>query len=126
VLADGDDMNDPVVDAARGVLDGHIVLSRAEAQGGIYPAIDLAASISRVMTDIASPEHRAAATRFRRAHRLVADNRDLVLMGAYSVGADPELDAAMAASAAMNAFRCQTADERVGFGASVAMLQAAL
>jgi len=122
VLADGDDMNDPVVDAARGVLDGHIVLSRAVAQGGIYPAIDLAASISRVMTDIVTPEHAAAALRFRRAHRLVEDNRDLVLMGAYVPGADPELDGAMAARAVMDAFRTQAADARVEFAASVAML----
>ncbi len=122
VLADGDDMNDPVVDAARGVLDGHIVLSRAEAQSGIYPAIDLAASISRVMNDIASLAHRAAATRFRRAHRLVEDNRDLVLMGAYSPGADRELDAAMAARGSMDAFRCQAADEQVDFATSVALL----
>ncbi len=126
VLADGDDMNDPVVDAARGVLDGHIVLSRAVAQSGIYPAIDVASSISRVMADIASAGHRAAAARFRRALRLVEDNRDLVLMGAYSPGANLELDAAMARREAMDAFRAQTPDERVDLTASLALLETAL
>ena len=122
VLADGDDMNDPVVDAARGVLDGHVVLSRAEAQRGIYPAIDISASISRVMTDIVSPDHARAAVAFRRAHRLVEDNRDLVLMGAYAPGADAELDTALAAQAAMDAFRTQAAGERCGFVDAVAAL----
>ena len=123
VLADGDDMNDPVVDAARGVLDGHIVLSRAEAQRGIYPAIDIAASISRVMGDITKSAHRVAASRFRRAHLLVEENRDLVLMGAYSPGADPELDRAMNARAAMDAFRAQGASERADFADSIAALE---
>ena len=126
VLADGDDMNDPVVDAARGVLDGHIVLSRAEVQRGIYPAIDVAASLSRVMNDIVSPGHRAAASAFRRAHRLVDENRDLVLMGAYAPGTDPELDRAMAARAAMDSFRCQGIAESCDLAASVAGLEAVL
>jgi len=119
VLADGDDMNDPVVDAARGVLDGHIVLSRAEAQRGIYPAIDVSASISRVMGDIVDGPHAAAAIAFRRAHRLVEDNRDLVLMGAYVPGADLALDAALAARDAMDAYRSQPPGECCRFGDAV-------
>lgn len=126
VLADGDDMNDPVVDAARGVLDGHLVLSRAEAQRGIYPAIDVSASISRVMGDIVPREHAAAAASFRRALALVEANRDLVLMGAYAPGADPALDAALAARDAMDAFRRQRPDERCDAGAAVAAMTAVL
>lgn len=122
VLADGDDMNDPVVDAARGVLDGHIVLSRDEAQRGIYPAIGVSASISRVMADIVSPEHARAALAFRRAQQLVEQNRDLVLMGAYAPGADFELDAALHAQRRMDAFRTQPQNERCSFGQSVVEL----
>jgi flagellum-specific ATP synthase len=124
VLADGDDMNDPVVDAARGVLDGHIVLSRTEAQRGLYPAIDIAASISRTMADVVDGRHRDSAARFRRAHALVEANRDLVLMGAYQPGADPELDAALAARTAMDGFRAQGRDEVADFASSVAALDA--
>ena len=122
VLADGDDMNDPVVDAARGVLDGHIILSRAEAQRGIYPAIDVSSSISRVMRDLVTPAHAAAASAFARAHALIEANRDLVLMGAYAPGAEPELDHALAARPAMDAFRTQRFDGTCSFAASVAAL----
>lgn len=96
VLADGDSQDDPVVDTARSILDGHVVLSRDLAQRGQYPAIDIAASLSRVMTDITSKSHQQAARAFR---ALVADyesNRDLVLMGAYRQGADAQLDRAIA------------------------------
>ena len=126
VLADGDDMNDPVVDAARGVLDGHIVLSRAVAQAGIFPAIDIGASVSRVMHDIVGPEHRAAAAGFRRLHRLAEENRDLVLMGAYAAGADPEVDRALALQPAMVAFRTQRDPAPRDLSAAVAGLEAAL
>lgn len=124
VLADGDDMNDPVVDAARGVLDGHIVLSRAIAQSGIYPAIDIGASVSRAMHELVTPEHGAAAARFRRAQALIDANRDLVLMGAYAPGHDAALDAALAAREAMEAFRAQPRDAAAGFAESVAALRA--
>ena len=126
VLADGDDMNDPVVDAARGVLDGHIVLSRATAQLGIYPAIDIAASVSRSMHDLVEPSHAAAAAQFRRAQALIDANRDLVLMGAYAPGHDAALDAALSAREAMEAFRTQPRSERAGFEASIAALHAAV
>lgn len=122
VLADGDDMNDPVVDAARGVLDGHIVLSRSIAQLGIYPAIDIAASVSRSMHGLVAPEHAAAAARFRRAQALIDANRDLVLMGAYAPGHDDALDAALAARDAMDEFRSQPRSERAGFSGSVEAL----
>jgi flagellum-specific ATP synthase len=95
VLADGDDTNDPVVDTARAILDGHILLSRQQAQMGVYPAVDVPASVSRVMTEIVSPEHVAAGQMFRRLMSLYMDNRDLLLMGGYSAGQDPDLDLAV-------------------------------
>ena len=95
VLADGDDTNDPVVDAARAILDGHIVLSREQAQLGIYPAVDLPASISRVAADISSDAHTAAVRQFRRLVSLYLDNRDLVMMGGYVQGQDADLDVAL-------------------------------
>ncbi|OUT94857.1 MAG: flagellum-specific ATP synthase FliI [Rhizobiales bacterium TMED29] len=95
VLADGDDTNDPVVDAARAILDGHIVLSREQAQLGIYPAVDLPASISRVAADISSDAHTAAVRQFRRLVSLYLENRDLVMMGGYVQGQDADLDVAL-------------------------------
>lgn len=97
VLADGDDTtNDPVVDTARAILDGHIVLSRQQTQLGIYPAVDVTASVSRVMSDITPTRHQKAAIRFRRLVSLYMQNRDLMLMGGYSPGQDAELDLAVA------------------------------
>ena len=97
VLADGDDTtNDPVVDTARAILDGHIVLSRQQTQLGIYPAVDVTASVSRVMSDITPTRHQKAAIRFRRLVSLYIQNRDLMLMGGYSPGQDAELDLAVA------------------------------
>lgn len=96
VLADGDDTtNDPVVDTARAILDGHFVLSRRQTQMGLYPALDVPQSVSRVMNDIVSPEHRDAAARLRQLIALYMDNRDLMLMGGYEAGSDPDLDQAI-------------------------------
>lgn len=107
VLAESDDRADPVVDAARGVMDGHVLLSRRLAGRGQFPAIDLVASASRVMADVAAPGHGEAAARFRRMIALIEENRDLVLMGAYAPGSDPELDLALALQPALTAFLCQ-------------------
>ncbi|WP_425450637.1 FliI/YscN family ATPase [Roseicyclus mahoneyensis] len=104
VLADGDDTSDPVVDTARAILDGHIVLSRAQAQMGIFPAIDLPQSVSRVMNDIVDPAHDAAARRLRRLIALYLENRDMMLMGAYVPGQDIELDEAIRVWPAITAF----------------------
>ena len=122
VLADGDDGNDPVVDAARSILDGHIVLSRALAERGVYPAIDLGPSVSRVMTDIAEPAHVRAARVLRRRLATYEENRDLVLMGAYRAGADAEIDAALACHPAILEFIRQDEGEIVSLGASIAEL----
>ena len=111
VLADGDDGNDPVVDAARSILDGHIVLSRALAEHGVYPAIDVSKSVSRVMTDIVGPEHLRAARTLRRHLATYEENRDLILMGAYRTGADPAVDAALAHHPAVTSFIAQEEGE---------------
>jgi flagellum-specific ATP synthase len=107
VLADGDNQDDPVVDTARSILDGHIVLSRELAQRGQYPAIDIAASLSRVMNDIVAPAHQKLARDFRALVANYEANRDLVLMGAYRAGADPQLDRAIAMHERLVGFLCQ-------------------
>ncbi|MBB4152335.1 flagellum-specific ATP synthase [Sphingomonas jinjuensis] len=119
VLADGDDGNDPVVDSARSILDGHIVLTRALAEQGVYPAIDISKSVSRVMTDIAQPAHIHAARVLRRHLATYEQNRDLVLMGAYRAGADPAIDQAIAAHGAIMAYVSQSAGETVSLDDAV-------
>jgi flagellum-specific ATP synthase len=95
VLAEGDDQNDPVADAARATLDGHLVLSREVAESGLYPAIDVESSVSRVMHDIAQPEHLQAAQRFRQLYSAYRQHRDLIAVGAYQQGSDPRVDEAI-------------------------------
>ena len=124
VLADGDDQADPVVDTARSILDGHIVLSRDLAQRGQYPAIDVAASLSRVMNDIVPPDHQRAARTFRALSASYEANRDLVLMGAYRAGADAQLDRAIAMHARLGTFLSQPQGEVVPLDSSVAALAA--
>lgn len=124
VLADGDDANDPVVDTARAIMDGHIVLSRDLAQRGQYPAIDVPASLSRVMDDVAAPDHVSAARQFRALAADYEANRDLVLMGAYREGADPAVDRAMALHPALSAFVQQEITEVTAPGEAAAELQA--
>jgi len=126
VLADGDNQDDPVVDTARSILDGHIVLSRDLAQRGQYPAVDIAASLSRVMNDIVSPEHQQLARQFRALIASYEANRDLVLMGAYRAGADPQLDKAIAMHELLTAFLCQQAGEVIDLPDSGAQLAALL
>ena len=122
VLADGDDGNDPVVDSARSILDGHIVLNRHLAERGIYPAIDIGPSVSRVMTDIVPAHHAKAARALRRHLATYEENRDLVLMGAYRHGADPAIDAAIACHPAVMEYIRQDADENVSLNDAVAEL----
>ena len=107
VLAESDDRADPVVDAARGVMDGHVLLSRRLAGRGQFPAIDLVSSASRVMIDVVNGDHERAARRFRRMVALNEENRDLVLMGAYAPGQDAELDMALAMQPVLAAFMAQ-------------------
>ena len=113
VLADGDDGNDPVVDSARSILDGHIVLSRQLAERGVYPAIDIGPSVSRVMSDIVGTPQLKAARVLRRHLATYEENRDLVLMGAYRSGADSAIDAAIACHPAVMEYIKQDPDEMV-------------
>ncbi len=126
VLADGDDHNDPVVDTARAILDGHIVLSRDLAQRGQYPAIDVPASLSRVMNNIVARDHAERARSFRALVANYEDNRDLVLMGAYREGADPAVDRAFAMHEILTQFLKQDVGEYVSLSDSFAALEAAL
>lgn len=95
VLVDGDDMTEPVTDTARGILDGHIVLSRALANRNQYPAIDVLASISRVMTDVVSPEHKKTANEIKKAMAIYRDAEDLINIGAYVKGSSEKIDYAI-------------------------------
>jgi len=104
VLTEGDDPQDPVADAARAILDGHIVLSRRLAEAGHYPAIDIEASISRVMTAVVGPDQIDMARRFKALYASYSRNRDLISVGAYVPGADRQLDAAIAAYPLMETF----------------------
>ncbi|MDE0880621.1 MAG: FliI/YscN family ATPase, partial [Sphingomonas bacterium] len=122
VLADGDDGNDPVVDSARSILDGHIVLNRALAERGVYPAIDIGPSVSRVMNDIVERGHVTAARVLRRHLATYEENRDLVLMGAYRPGADPAIDAAISCHDAIMAYIRQDADENISLDDAVTEL----
>ncbi|MEO1220218.1 MAG: FliI/YscN family ATPase [Pseudomonadota bacterium] len=114
VLADGDDMSDPVVDTARAILDGHILLSRDLAQRGHYPAIDVPASLSRVMDGVVAPEVVEAARQLRSLIAAREDNRDLVMMGAYRAGSDPVLDRALQHSAVIDEFLTQGRGDAIG------------
>ena len=110
VLVEGDDMNEPVADAARSILDGHIVLSRALAHKNHYPAIDVLASISRVMNNIVPAEHKAAAGKIRNLLALYRKNEDLINIGAYAKGSDPNVDKAISLIDEINDFLKQGAD----------------
>jgi flagellum-specific ATP synthase len=111
VLVDGDDMNEPIADAVRGILDGHVVLSRQLAHAGHYPAIDVLASVSRLVTEIVDAETRAAGTEVRKLMATYKEKADLISIGAYQPGSDPLTDAAIAARAPIDAFLRQPVDE---------------
>lgn len=125
VLADGDDTDDPIVDAARAIVDGHIVLSRQLSEQSIFPAIDVGKSLSRVMADVVTDEHRHAASAFRRLWAAYEENRDLILMGAYRPGNDPVIDAAVTRRPELLEFLRQDAREHIDFASSTAALQEA-
>lgn len=107
VLVDGDDMNEPIADAVRSILDGHIVLSRAIAAQNHFPAIDILASVSRVMTDVVSKEHREAAQHMRALMAVYKEAEDLIHIGAYVKGSSKRIDEAIQKIDAINDFLCQ-------------------
>jgi len=119
VLVDGDDTNEPIADAVRGILDGHVVLSRDLAARNHYPAIDILQSISRTMPDVTSVEHRVKAGKVREWLSTVRDSEDLVSVGAYVNGSTPRIDEALEKRDAVEAFLRQGADESPTFDASV-------
>jgi flagellum-specific ATP synthase len=112
VLVDGDDMNEPVADAVRSILDGHVVLSRDLAHANHYPAIDVLQSVSRLATEIQPPESIAAAAEMRRLMAAYRDKEDLIAIGAYQPGGDPTVDAAIALRPDLDAFLRQPPEER--------------
>jgi flagellum-specific ATP synthase len=118
VLADGGDLDDPIVDAARAIVDGHIILSRDLAESGVFPAIDIARSLSRVMSDIVDTEQMSAAARFRQLWSAYEQNRDLLLMGAYAAGNDILLDEAIATHPHMLEYLSQPVAQSVSFAQS--------
>ena len=111
VLVDGDDMNEPIADAVRGILDGHIVLSRHLAHAGHYPAVDVLASVSRLVSEITTPDVRAAGNEVRKLMATYKEKADLISIGAYQPGSDPETDAAIAARRPIDGFLKQLVTE---------------
>jgi flagellum-specific ATP synthase len=119
VLVDGDDMNEPIADAVRGILDGHIVLNRNIANRGHYPAIDVLASVSRVMKEIASKDQIAAADQLKRMLSVYKDSEDLINIGAYQKGSNPEIDRSIDYIQSIWDYTKQEVDEKVNYTEAV-------
>ncbi len=122
VLTEGDDLQDPIADAARAILDGHVVLSRQLADSGHYPAIDIEASISRVMPQVVSEEHLMQARRVRQVYSTYQQNKDLITLGAYTRGTDPRVDLAINAEPAINALLQQGMKQVLPYDESLASM----
>ena len=123
VLVEGDDTNEPIADTVRGILDGHIVLSRQLANENHFPAIDIGASISRLMVEIVDEEHRRISSRFRNILSLYQKNSDLISIGAYKKGANAALDEAVSKINKMNAFLQQGIDERFSYEETLGFME---
>ncbi|MCR5007750.1 MAG: flagellum-specific ATP synthase FliI, partial [Oribacterium sp.] len=115
VLVEGDDTNEPIADTVRGILDGHIVLSRALAAENHYPAINIGASVSRLMSEIVSPEHYKYASNMRNLLGLYQKNADLISIGAYKKGTNAALDEAVSKYVDINKFLCQGTKESFSY-----------
>ena len=123
VLVEGDDMTEPIADETRSILDGHVVLSRALASAGHYPAIDIGASVSRVMNTVAAREHTEAARTLREVLATYERQRDLIAIGAYKKGSDPRTDYALSKLDKVNAFLKQDAHERTSASVTIKQLR---
>jgi flagellum-specific ATP synthase len=123
VLTEGDDLQDPIADAARAILDGHVVLSRELADAGHYPAVDIEGSISRVMPMVTSAEHQQLAQQLKQVYSLYQQNKDLIAIGAYSKGNDPRIDQSIELLPVMNFFLQQKIDEVIPYDQSLLQLQ---
>ncbi len=126
VLVEGGDMEEPIADEVRGILDGHIVMSRELASRNHYPAVDVLESLSRVMDQVVSLEHKQAAARFRQILAAYESHRDLISLGAYKMGADPLVDEALARYEAMEAFLKQGRQETSSVAEAFSLLQEVL
>ncbi len=124
VLVEGGDMDEPIADEVRGILDGHVVMERAIAARGHYPAIDVGASLSRVMDAVVAPAHSRAARHFRALWAAFEEKRDLILLGAYARGSDARVDLAIRARPELEKFLAQAPDAPCGFDATVKELEA--
>lgn len=122
VLMEGDDISDPIVDIVRGIVDGHIFLSRKVAEANHYPAIDVLGSISRLMSAIASPEHKSAAAKMRTMLSLYRENKDLIDVGMYQPGSNPRLDTAIEMMPQINAFLQQRTSDSVTMESTIQTL----
>ena len=122
VLADADDHNDPVVDTARAILDGHILLSRNNAQMGIYPAVDITNSVSRVMNEIIKQDHLEIAQKFRAHVSSYIENKDLLMMGGYVQGKDTLLDEAIKLWPKIVDFISQKENEKINYSECISKL----
>lgn len=122
VLTEGDDVQDPIADSARAILDGHIVLSRRLAEEGHYPAIDIEASISRVMPQISEVKSLEQAKALKHIYSIYQQNRDLINIGAYRPGSDPMIDLAISKMDDIRQFLNQNVDDKVSYAESIAML----
>jgi flagellum-specific ATP synthase len=125
-LVEGDDMNDPIGDAVRSIVDGHIVLSRALAHKGHYPAIDVLQSASRVMRSVVSPDHIKMAQKIREILATYKEAEDLINIGAYKAGSNPRIDKAVKYIDAVNAFLKQQVDDPTTFNQGLRMMQGLL
>lgn len=123
VLVDGDDFNEPIADTARGILDGHIILSRALAHKNHYPAIDVLQSISRVMSSIADKDHKRAAGQLKMVMATYSEAEDLINIGAYKAGSNKNIDYAIEKIDAVNSFLCQATDEKVSLEETLSELE---
>ncbi len=123
VLVEGDDMTEPVADEVRSILDGHIVLSRSLAARGHYPAIDVSESVSRVMSSIVEEDHEAAARKLREVVANYEKERDLILIGAYESGSDPNVDFAIEKIEDVNNFLKQHVNDKIHLTDSVEELK---
>lgn len=119
VLVEGDDFNEPISDTVRSILDGHIMLSRALAHKNHYPAVDVLQSISRVMSEIASPEHKQAAGAIRNLIATYNHNADLINIGAYVQGSDPKIDKSIELIDEINGFLTQSMKEKINYTDSI-------
>ena len=124
VLVDGDDFNEPITDTARSILDGHIVLSRRLGQKNHYPAIDVLQSISRVMSAIADKEHKKVAGMLKNVLATYQEAEDLINIGAYKSGSNPDIDYAIEKIKAVNEFLCQDMYEKFEFEDVIRQLKA--